>query len=394
MGRTLLADLKRQQAQKRAHLNTETHRASSSEQSLEALELDIEQVQLEMESHKSELEEEEAQLRDASNQKGETEQQLEMLKIEVQELQESITQMGKDKLAQLQALQDQEQKKIALEAERAKREHSLEQAKEEHVQRKHQFTDNLLKLRADISEQKAAVAVQKQGHAAILLEKEQLRKELANVNHELKKLQKLSKDNDYAMNNDKYGLIQDRSNLQVAKDKRAEARDESQFERHSPNQRNAFDFNDDNDDLHANFDDLMPETPNRFPAEFGGNDFDNVNFDIPPGVDRTLFGDSDESYGYDSDEQLDVLDQIAGSHSNGAAQSPFGASADAWGAFDVPRDPSPGPRRRRAVPQLPIHEMALEASSPKPLQSSPDYSPFGESAGEARSPENEYEPFA
>ena len=104
------------------------------------------------------------------------------------------------------------------------------EAKQDHVARKHQFTDNLLKLRSDISHHKAAVAAQKIEHSGIMAEKEQLRKELVHVNNELKKVRKQSKDIDYAIHSDKYGLIQERSNLQVAKDKLGEARDERQFQ--------------------------------------------------------------------------------------------------------------------------------------------------------------------
>eukprot|EP00657_Telonema_sp_P-1_P005919 TRINITY_DN23739_c0_g1_i1.p2 TRINITY_DN23739_c0_g1~~TRINITY_DN23739_c0_g1_i1.p2 ORF type:complete len:131 (-),score=63.33 TRINITY_DN23739_c0_g1_i1:162-554(-) len=88
----------------------------------------------------------------------------------------------------------------------------------------------------------------------------------------------------------KYGLIQDRSNLQVAKDKLVEARQENEFRAPAPAKR--YSSFDDNDDLHANFDDLMPESPDNFGGDFSANDFDTVNFDIPPNVDRTLFGDS------------------------------------------------------------------------------------------------------
>lgn len=311
-----------------------------------------------------------------------------------------------DKETELASLAEQQQKMVGLEAERAKRDQALEQvrlmgvvradcwqAKQEHVERKSQFTDNLLKLRSEIADQKAAVAVQKQEHAAIQAEKEQLRKELSGVNNELKKLKKFSKDIDYAINNDKYGLIQERSNLVVARDKLAEAHDERQFERgpQRPTQTQAFDFNDDSDDLHANFDDLMPSSPSM---EFGGQDFDNVNFDIPPGVDKSLFGDSEDD-SYDSDDQPDVLTQIAGSNpDSGLAQSPFGGSGDdAWGAFDEPREPSPDPRarQRRAVPHLPIHKMSPESGV---LEGSPEYCPFGESPGVAASREDEYQPFA
>lgn len=277
------------------------------------------------------------------------------------------------------------------------------QAKEEHVCRKREFTDNLLKLRADIADQKGIVNSQKQEHAAIQHEKEQLRKELAHVNAQLQSLRKNSKELDYSIDNSKYGLIQERSNLQVAKDRLAEAREEQEFSEAPANFSSPFDYNDDNDDLHANFDDLMPRSPDH--THFNANDYDNVNFDIPTNVDSSLFGDHSDDDGFGNE---DVLAQI----STGAQPDTpggIGQSPDAWGAFDVPRDPSPDPRARtrnnQNVPRIPIERLsqapAQAPTHPRPPSStdptSPDYCPFGSPSPMSHTAPNheeeEYEPF-
>jgi len=322
-----------------------------------------------------------------------------------------------------------------LEKEKQIREDKLKQAKREHVERKGNFTDNLLKLRSEIADQKAIVSGQKQEHAGIQREKEELRQELVRCNNELKKLRKQSSDMDYSISNDNYGLIQERSNLQVARDKVAEAEQEREFSAAAPKsyrgepppshpaqrqqpdyEQSGFDFGDDgSDDLHANFDDLMPESPDHRDNFSGGmSGFEQVNFDIPPDVDSSLFGENADKdpfgHGYDSDGGGDMLSQIASSAGNDAiAQSPFGqTSQDAWGAFDEPRDPSPDARARArhqssqaAVPRLPIERLPPQyvppihshASSNSTHITSPEYTPFGGDSPFKDNSDDEYQPF-
>eukprot|EP00658_Telonema_sp_P-2_P064313 TRINITY_DN5324_c0_g1_i3.p1 TRINITY_DN5324_c0_g1~~TRINITY_DN5324_c0_g1_i3.p1 ORF type:complete len:542 (+),score=197.04 TRINITY_DN5324_c0_g1_i3:167-1792(+) len=385
-------DLERLEAEKTAkrsaHL-TESQRSGSSEQQLQQLELNIEEAQLAREAACSRAEVEAAELREAEAVSSESESLLESLRAEVLELEASTEQMRQEKAAQVKALEEQQHKISGLEADKRTREQTLNKAKAEHVDRKREFTDNLLKLRAEIAGQKAVVAGQKKEHAQIQHEKEQLRKELAAVNQELKRLNKHSSDMDYAINNDRFGLMQQKSDLQVAREKLAEAQDESEFSGTTPakyNPSTGFDFNDDdNDDLHADFTDLMPETPDQFGGGqdygTGGGDFEHVNFDIPANVDRTLF-DADLA----SEDEYDDGGDDAQSGSWG------GATADAWDAFDVPRDPSPNPRARgrgqsnKAIPRIPIEQIPAEAEAPR---AGDKYNPFGQSPVQ----EDEYQPF-